>query len=134
MSQGKKFLMINLVRIMSKWIFCIAWIIFQPLWQFWSGYGANHCGWVLPKTTFHILQWSNIPIVDDEGKIGIVKKLLFRKRSKVLDILIALCQGLKNWCPRSLFEMWVSHCVAHKIVVNTFLMRRWHCWDKSFGV
>jgi hypothetical protein len=33
----------------------------------------------------------------------------------------------------SLFKMWVLHDVAHKIVVNTFLVRRQH-WEKNFGV
>ncbi len=31
-TQGRQFLIISLVRIMSMWVFCIAQIIFQRLW------------------------------------------------------------------------------------------------------
>ncbi len=34
----------------------------------------------------------------------------------------------------SLFGMWVPHCVPHGIAINIFLVRKQHCWNKSFEV
>ncbi len=46
------------MKIMSEWIFCIARIIFQWLWQFGSGRWHNHCGWVFHETISCNLQWN----------------------------------------------------------------------------
>jgi hypothetical protein len=51
----------------------------------------------------------------------------------MLDIMITQRQGLKGCCPRNMFRMWVPCYVAQEIVVNIFLVKRWH-WKKSFGV
>ncbi len=135
MTQGRQFLIISLVKIMLEWIFCIARIIFQWLWQFGSGHWHNHCGWVFHETISCILQWNQHSNCWWEGR-NWCKEMQYTVRKRKQNV------GHSNWLvsrivscyPKSLFGMWVMHYVVHGIIVNIFLMRRQSCWKKSFGV
>jgi hypothetical protein len=66
--------------------------------------------------------------------LGVRHNILFKKRIERYVILKVQSQGLKSFYLKNVFVMWMSHYVAHGIVVSIFFIKIPYYWDNSFGV